>query len=137
MFSGIGHAQLWCTVYVIIFYHYLMALTVYYMFASFQNPLPWTQCDSQWSDCSHLSTLTTNSSEINANITNLNVTKQTKVSYAEDYFNNNVLHKSQSLAHIDYISWKLIACMAFSWTIVYFSVSKGLASLGKVSLKNK
>jgi hypothetical protein len=25
-----------------------MALTLYYLFASFSNPLPWSECDPEW-----------------------------------------------------------------------------------------
>ncbi|RWS12352.1 Sodium-dependent nutrient amino acid transporter 1-like protein [Dinothrombium tinctorium] len=50
--KGIGFAQLASTSYLTIFYNYLMALTLYYLFASFQNPLPWTVCNFEWvNDC--------------------------------------------------------------------------------------
>ena len=48
--KGIGFAQLISAAYTTIFYNYLMALSLYYLFASFSNPLPWTECDIEWCD---------------------------------------------------------------------------------------
>jgi len=39
-----------------------MALTLYYLFASFSNPLPWTVCDPEW--CKNNSTVTTTQNTI-------------------------------------------------------------------------
>lgn len=49
---GIGVAQLFSTFYVTVSYNYIMALCLFYMFASMQSQLPWTQCDPEWSDSS-------------------------------------------------------------------------------------
>lgn len=45
------------TVIVAIYYNVIIAYSLYYMFASFQSPLPWTGCSS-WADsnCTQVST---------------------------------------------------------------------------------
>lgn len=50
--KGIGFAQIITNCFLTIFYNYLMALTLYYLFASFQNPLPWSVCNPAWANCS-------------------------------------------------------------------------------------
>lgn len=67
--TGVGFAQMISGSYVCIFYNYLMALTLYYFFASFSSPLPWTVCDDsqEWSkNCSQsLKSVHSNSSTEN------------------------------------------------------------------------
>ncbi|KAG0428801.1 hypothetical protein HPB47_024233 [Ixodes persulcatus] len=48
--GGIGVAQLFSTFYVTVSYNYIMALCLFYVFASMQSQLPWTHCDPEWSD---------------------------------------------------------------------------------------
>lgn len=50
-FKGVGFAQLFSTAYIAIFYNYLMAISIYYFFASFSSPLPWTDCHSNNVTC--------------------------------------------------------------------------------------
>lgn len=45
------------TVIVAIYYNVIIAYSLYYMFASFQSPLPWTGCSSRAdSNCTEVST---------------------------------------------------------------------------------
>ena len=46
--KGIGFAQLISAAYTTIFYNYLMALSLYYLFVSFSKTLPWEVCDPEW-----------------------------------------------------------------------------------------
>ncbi|KAI1284914.1 Sodium-dependent nutrient amino acid transporter 1 [Halotydeus destructor] len=123
-FKGVGYAQFVCNFYIVIFYNYLMALALFYMFASFNSPLPWTECNSEWANC------TIETEFANGSLTEI---KQEPISYSEAYFYRHVVHKSTSLSEVNYISFKLIGCMLFSWTIIYFSISRGVKSVGKVA----
>ncbi|KAI1284868.1 Sodium- and chloride-dependent glycine transporter 2 [Halotydeus destructor] len=123
--KGIGFAQNATTAYVIIFYNYLMALSLYYLFASFQSPLPWTVCDKDWAtNCDQ----TTNGSDSIAS----NSSGNSSASLTEQYWNNNVLRLSSGLDEITWINYKLVLCLILSWIIVYASIAKGIQSLGKV-----
>lgn len=46
---GVGISMVMVTVIVAIYYNVIIAYSLYYMFASFQSPLPWTGC-SGWAD---------------------------------------------------------------------------------------
>lgn len=50
MFSGLGYAQAFAAFCVVSYYCALMALTVYYLAASFQSELPWSICRPEWRD---------------------------------------------------------------------------------------
>ena len=65
----------WC---VVTYYCVLMALSVFYFFASFQDPLPWSICDPEWG-------ATNNCYSSGDNISSLNITN-TSVSSTEEYF---------------------------------------------------
>ncbi|KAH8021571.1 hypothetical protein HPB51_015967 [Rhipicephalus microplus] len=56
-FKGISVAQFVTSFYILVAYNYIMALCLFYLFASMQSPLPWSNCDPQWSDenCFHQS----------------------------------------------------------------------------------
>lgn len=54
---GVGVAMVMVTLIVSIYYNVILAYSLYYMFASFQSPLPWSSC-SNWADsnCSNTPT---------------------------------------------------------------------------------
>lgn len=45
---GVGVGQLIATCFVTTYYASLMALTIRYFLASFNDPLPWSQCKTEW-----------------------------------------------------------------------------------------
>lgn len=47
-FLGVGAGQIVGSICVITYYSSLVALTVYYFFASFSSQLPWSQCLPEW-----------------------------------------------------------------------------------------
>lgn len=47
---GLGYSQTMATGIVTTFYASIMALTIRYFLASFQDPLPWTKCKDEWSE---------------------------------------------------------------------------------------
>lgn len=54
---GVGISMVMVTVIVAIYYNVIIAYSLYYMFASFQSPLPWTGCSrGADSNCSQVST---------------------------------------------------------------------------------
>ncbi|CAG2112286.1 unnamed protein product, partial [Medioppia subpectinata] len=140
-FKGIGFAQLFSTSYVIIFYNYLMALTLYYFVMSFKNPLPWTQCDPDWAPggvCSanqtaDTTTTTTLSSAPEVWFMGDEDDLKPQRTWAELYYERHVLNQSTGLADMNSMSWQLVLCLIGSWTMVYLSIVKGVSSMGKVA----
>ena len=47
--QGVGVTMVLVSTLVAIYYNVIVAYSIYYMFASFQSPLPWSDCFS-WSD---------------------------------------------------------------------------------------
>ncbi|XP_037070272.1 sodium-dependent nutrient amino acid transporter 1-like [Pollicipes pollicipes] len=62
---GVGYGQMIATSAVVSYYVALMALTVFYFFASFATVLPWTQCDPSWADMTRCVDPSTNVSLLN------------------------------------------------------------------------
>lgn len=48
--EGVGYGQAIATWCVSTYYSYLMALSLFYFFCSFENPLPWSYCNPDWAN---------------------------------------------------------------------------------------
>jgi solute carrier family 6 (neurotransmitter transporter, glycine) member 5/9 len=46
--KGVGIGQCFCTIIVLTIYASVMALTIRYFLASFNDPLPWSLCNDAW-----------------------------------------------------------------------------------------
>lgn len=118
-FKGIGYAQVISVSFVVIFYNYLMALSLFYMFASMQKCLPWA-CDES-------------GMPVNETFENASFCAGGN-SRSECYWIHDVLEKSPDEPHVlKSISWKLVLCLLLTWIIVYISVVQGVDSLGRMS----
>ncbi|GFX51892.1 sodium-dependent nutrient amino acid transporter 1 [Trichonephila clavipes] len=110
-FKGIGYAQVLSVSFVVVFYNYLMALSIFYIYSSFRECLPWTECNYP------------NLTENYPNITP-----------AEYFWKNEVLEEDPLHPNtFSHMSWKLAVCLLITWTIVYISVVQGTDSLGKMA----
>lgn len=67
-FKGVGFGSTLCSFCVVTYYCSVMALTVFYFFASFRKTLPWAECDPSWAGeeiCNILANGTENVTKIN------------------------------------------------------------------------
>lgn len=95
--TGIGYAAAFATWCVVTYYCCLMALTVFYFFASFQSVLPWSICDPSWADdrCYVTSLLNgTNTSIIISNATDYVNSSSTSIISNASYINRTGLVSS-------------------------------------------
>ena len=46
--TGVGYAMVIISGLVAIYYNMIIAYTIYYLFASFTNKLPWAECTEEW-----------------------------------------------------------------------------------------
>ncbi|XP_043278771.1 sodium-dependent nutrient amino acid transporter 1-like isoform X2 [Venturia canescens] len=122
-FRGIGYGVTISVFSVVTYYCALMALTLYYLIASFNSPLPWTVCSEKWAENCFDST--TAGTETSTNVT--------RSSSAELYFRIVVLKETGINNGIGIPSWKLVLCLLGSWMSVYVVVSRGVKSTGKAS----
>jgi solute carrier family 6 (neurotransmitter transporter, glycine) member 5/9 len=51
LISGVGIGQMISVTSVFTYYTSIMAVTMFYFFASFSAELPWARCDPSWVNC--------------------------------------------------------------------------------------
>ncbi|XP_018371466.1 PREDICTED: sodium-dependent nutrient amino acid transporter 1-like isoform X2 [Trachymyrmex cornetzi] len=139
-FVGVGWAQFCSTIALATYYSSLMALTLYYLIASFSAELPWATCLKEWGDtCVDSSTKRNhsadNTAEGNTDILNNFLNGSDKFqSSAELYFSRVVLHEKENIDDgIGWPDWKLTLCLLGSWAAVCMVLFQGVKSSGKFS----
>nr|XP_012219263.1 PREDICTED: sodium-dependent nutrient amino acid transporter 1-like [Linepithema humile] len=138
-FVGVGWAQFSSTVALATYYSSLMALTLYYLIASFSAQLPWATCLKEWGDtCIDSSTKKNhnlNATEGNTDILDNFLNSNSKLqSSAELYFTRVVLHEKENIDNgIGWPDWKLTLCLLGSWTAVCIVLFQGVKSSGRFS----
>lgn len=120
--KGIGYSQALASFCVVSYYCSLMALTLYYMVASFQSELPWSYCRDEWKDfCID-------------GVSNNDKPNHTVYSSAELFFRKTVLNELDSIDNgIGWPSWKLSICLFVSWACIFGILSRGVKSSGKAA----
>ncbi|XP_071521550.1 sodium-dependent nutrient amino acid transporter 1-like [Panulirus ornatus] len=124
-FRGVGYGQALTNWAVSTFFVFVMALCIFYFFASFSSVLPWAVCGA-WADetCVDAST----------NISLANDTRGLTTA-AEDYFRNEVT-KLDPLGFQNGVGlpeWRLSLCLLLSWVAVFLVQVKGVRSSGKTA----
>ncbi|XP_067903949.1 sodium- and chloride-dependent neutral and basic amino acid transporter B(0+)-like isoform X1 [Heterodontus francisci] len=132
-------------------YSCIIGYSLYYLFASFQSPLPWADCFSWWGadeTCSRIPkdplcnlTLDDGYFEI-VNTTWLHANNETcpngseiyipHQGPSEQYWDKVVLRRTSSMDETGEIVWYLALCLFLAWLIVGTALSKGIKSSGKV-----
>ncbi|XP_078536150.1 sodium-dependent serotonin transporter [Lissotriton helveticus] len=124
IFKGIGFAICVIALYIAFYYNTIMAWALYYLLSSFTSELPWTSCNNAWNTPNCTNYLYNSSTAWSGHST----------SPAEEFYTRQVLqvHRSTGLHDLGGISWQLTLCLLFIFTIVYFSIWKGVKTSGKV-----
>ncbi|OCU01692.1 sodium-dependent serotonin transporter [Xenopus laevis] len=124
IFKGIGYAICIIALYVSFYYNTIIAWALFYFYSSFTDTLPWTNCDNPWNtpNCTNYFG--------KSNITWNNYSK----SPAEEFYTRKVLgiHEADGLDDVGGLRWQLLLCLFIIFTIVYFSLWKGVKTSGKV-----
>uniref|UniRef100_A0A8C5MRM9 Transporter n=1 Tax=Leptobrachium leishanense TaxID=445787 RepID=A0A8C5MRM9_9ANUR len=146
--QGVGIMMVLITSMVSIYYNIIIAYSLYYMFASFQSVLPWSEC-FDWADekCSKTTRGSCNVTFSTSNITSMSLTtvKEGNLSCMADstvfedvdlpskqYWEKVTLRRSSGLDETGEIVWYLALCLLLAWIIVGVSLFKGIKSSGKV-----
>ncbi|KAM3621422.1 uncharacterized protein V6R79_010956 [Siganus canaliculatus] len=135
--QGVGIAMVMVNLIVSIYYNVIIAYSLYYMFASFQYPLPWSDCFS-WADgnCRTSQALCNGSSPVsNCTLGNGTVLHSTPVaaqSPSEQYWDRVALQRSSGLDDTGPVVWHLALCLLLSSLIVAGALIRGIKSSGKV-----
>ncbi|XP_060687950.1 uncharacterized protein LOC132820048 [Hemiscyllium ocellatum] len=151
MLQGLGINTIVLAAFDNISYTCVLAYSLYYLFASFQSPLPWAECFSWWGadeTCSRTPkdpicnfSLDNGYFEI-VNITWLQTNNETcrngsEISIlhqgpSEQYWDKVVLRRTSSIDETGEIVWYLALCLFLAWLIIGAVLSKGIKSSGKV-----
>ncbi|XP_067852722.1 sodium- and chloride-dependent neutral and basic amino acid transporter B(0+)-like isoform X2 [Heptranchias perlo] len=151
MLQGVGITTVIVLALVDISYSCIIVYSLYYLFASFQSPLPWTDCFSWWGadeTCSRtprdpLCNLTLDDGyfeivnttwlqENNETCTNGSEIYVPHQGPSEQYWDKVVLRRTSSMDETGEIVWYLALCLLLAWLIVATALSKGIKSSGKV-----
>ncbi|KAG7477751.1 hypothetical protein MATL_G00072910 [Megalops atlanticus] len=146
--QGVGVTMVLVSTLVAIYYNVIVAYSIYYLFASFQSPLPWSDCFS-WSDgnCSVMPVDLCNVTSGNGSFTVVNMTWITDLnetcpasdiisvpvqSPSEQYWDSVALHRSGGMDETGEVVWHLALCLLLGWLLIGGSLYKGIKSSGKV-----
>ncbi|XP_067852909.1 sodium- and chloride-dependent neutral and basic amino acid transporter B(0+)-like isoform X1 [Heptranchias perlo] len=151
MLQGVGITAVIAITLADISYSCIIAYGLYYLFASFQSPLPWTDCFSWWGadeTCSRtpkdpLCNLTLDDGyfeivnttwlqENNETCTNGSEIYVPHQGPSEQYWDKVVLRRTSSMDETGEIVWYLALCLLLTWLIIGTALSKGIKSSGKV-----
>lgn len=152
MLQGIGIGYTVLNALVCVYYNVIIALSLYYIFASFTSVLPWSHCNNEWNTpacgdpISDTTNTTFNSTSGNftseytftriVNGTNVTMTSNlTRVSPSDEYFRLALMNvgPEHNIENIGHIQWKICLCLLLAWILVVLFVSKGIKSTGKVA----
>lgn len=145
--QGVGITMVLISTLVSIYYNVIIAYSLYYMFASFQSVLPWSDCFS-WSDekCSKTTrgkcNVTVDNNTFTTNLTwakEHNYTCIYNSTVLEDadlpskqYWEKVTLRRSSGMDETGEVVWYLALCLLLAWIIVGAALFKGIKSSGKV-----
>lgn len=109
---GVGIASLLVSFLVGMYYNTIMAWIMWYLFNSFQNPLPWSQCP------------------LNAN--NTGVVEECARSTTVDYYWYRVtLNTSTAIDEAGGLQWWMVMSLLAAWTLLYVCCIRGIETSGK------
>ncbi|XP_075305325.1 sodium-dependent neutral amino acid transporter B(0)AT1-like [Odontesthes bonariensis] len=110
--TGVGIASMLVSFLVGLYYNTIIAWIMWYLFNSFQSPLPWTQCP------------------LNENRTEF-IPECQRSSTVDYYFYRVTLNSSASIADSGGIHWPMVVCLLAAWTVVAICCIRGVSTSGK------
>ncbi|XP_062847599.1 solute carrier family 6 member 16b [Trichomycterus rosablanca] len=108
---GIGYSSCVVCFFVALYYNVIIGWSLFYLFNSFQNPLPWETCPEE------------------RNITVAECTASSPTSY---FWFRRALDITDSIDQTGEFNLIITGCLALAWTIVCVAMFKGIKSSGKV-----
>ncbi|XP_069329616.1 sodium- and chloride-dependent transporter XTRP3 isoform X1 [Eulemur rufifrons] len=111
--SGVGVASVVVSFFLSMYYNVVNAWGFWYLFHSFQNPLPWSVCP------------------LNSNRTGYD--EECEAASSTQYFwYRKTLNISPSIQESGAVQWELALCLILAWLMVYLCILRGTESTGKV-----
>ncbi|XP_055733352.1 sodium-dependent neutral amino acid transporter B(0)AT1-like [Salvelinus fontinalis] len=110
--TGIGIASMLVSFLVGMYYNTIMAWIMWYLFNSFQDPLPWSQCP------------------LNANKTGL-VSECARSSSVDYFWYRETLNTSTAIDLSGGLQWWMVLALVSAWTLLYVCCIRGIETTGK------
>uniref|UniRef100_A0A8C4PZ60 Transporter n=1 Tax=Eptatretus burgeri TaxID=7764 RepID=A0A8C4PZ60_EPTBU len=138
--QGCGVAMVIISVLIAVYYNIIICYTLFYLFASFTNVLPWGSCSNDWNtpfcrakesaleQCLHVN-VTNTTTNMTSCFANKNITS---VSGSEEYFKFYMLKISDGIHEPGSLRWHLVLCLLLAWIVVYLCLIRGIKTSGKV-----
>lgn len=111
--GGLGFASVVICLLVGLYYNMIIAWCFYYLFASFQDPLPYANCPT---------------------VDNVTFVEECHLAGRTQYYwYRNALEISASIEESGGLLWHLCLVLLLSWIVVFLCMMRGVESAGKVS----
>lgn len=110
--GGIGIASLLVSFLVGLYYNTIMAWILWYLFNSFQDPLPWSQCP------------------LNANKTGV-VDECARSSTVDYFWYRQTLNTSTAIEDSGDLQWWMVLALLVAWSLLYVCCIRGIETSGK------
>ncbi|XP_037376112.1 sodium- and chloride-dependent transporter XTRP3 isoform X3 [Talpa occidentalis] len=111
--SGVGVASVVVSFFLSMYYNVINAWAFWYLFHSFQDPLPWSVCP------------------LNSNHTGLDEECE-KASSTQYFWYRKTLNISPSIQENGGVQWEPALCLILAWLVVYLCILRGTESTGKM-----
>ncbi|XP_034340536.1 sodium- and chloride-dependent transporter XTRP3B isoform X1 [Arvicanthis niloticus] len=111
--SGVGIASLVVSFLVSVYFNVINTWAIWYLFHSFQDPLPWSVCP------------------LNSNRTGYDEECE-KATSTQYFWYRKTLNISPSIQESGGVQWEPALCLTLAWLMVYLCILRGTESTGKV-----
>uniref|UniRef100_A0A673ASG2 Transporter n=1 Tax=Sphaeramia orbicularis TaxID=375764 RepID=A0A673ASG2_9TELE len=117
LLKGVGVASVAISFILCTYYNVVITWALYYLFSSFQDPLPWLNCNNTWNT---------------ANCTNHATNSSSSSTASQEFFKYKMLQQTEQVEDAGQMRWELFLILILAWILVYFCIFKGVKSTGKV-----
>ncbi|KAF3841301.1 hypothetical protein F7725_007163 [Dissostichus mawsoni] len=117
LLKGVGIASVAISFIMCTYYNLVITWALYYLFSSFQSPLPWQNCNNTW-----------NTQNCTSHVTNSSYSSTA----SQEFFKYKMLQQTGGVDEAGLIRWELFLILLLAWIIIYFCIFKGVKSTGKV-----
>uniref|UniRef100_A0A4W2GP95 Transporter n=1 Tax=Bos indicus x Bos taurus TaxID=30522 RepID=A0A4W2GP95_BOBOX len=111
--SGVGVASVVVSFFLCMYYNVVNAWAFWYLFHSFQDPLPWSVCP------------------LNGNRTGY-IEECEKASSTQYFWYRKTLNISPSIQESGAVQWEPALCLILAWLVVYLCILRGTESTGRM-----
>ncbi|XP_033505661.2 sodium- and chloride-dependent GABA transporter ine [Epinephelus lanceolatus] len=117
LLKGVGIASVAISFIMCTYYNIVITWALYYLFSSFQAPLPWQSCNNTWNTPNCTSHATDSSFSSTA---------------SQEFFKYKMLEQTSGIEEAGVLRWELLLILLLAWILIYFCIFKGVKSTGKV-----